>query len=479
MPRPSILLVDDDVAFTEKVREAIEGLYDFAACHSVPEFRLRFDAAKYDLVIMDMRLERGHEGLDLVREILSQDPGQPVVIATAYADTETYLQALEAGALSYLDKRETSPVLIVRMIESLLQQGQLQGRVQTLEKELAAIDPMELVGASTGISIVRRQLRSALEEETIPILLRGERGVGKELVARNLHRLSHSYHRGPFVVARPAAIREEGHEDTLLGVDGSSQETRRGWLEEAQGGILYLDDVGALSRPAQRTLAAVLNTGRFVRNRGSRATRFGARVVASVSTAAGAQSRDLVEGLHAWLHRLELAIPPLRERADDIPLLAMYFLQRLFRQGRTSARSFDGRAMQRLEAWGWPGNVEELRVSTEYAALRSSIRGGFEVRVEDLPAGVGDDRQRHLSTPARMNYQYQIARAEVELVDYARRTLATSRQSELANALGYNDRFTFARRISRAFEAFPGLRDEFPALADHFPRRGSIGNESR
>src|ERR1035437_5232252 len=129
MKRPQVLIVDDDRDYAAKLAGALEGLFEIETCHSESDFRERFAVGRYDLLIMDMRLEKDREGLTLLKEVVAQDPLQAAIVMTAYADTETYTDALESGALTYLDKREFSPALIARTVDAIVRQNKLRKRM--------------------------------------------------------------------------------------------------------------------------------------------------------------------------------------------------------------------------------------------------------------------------------------------------------------------------------------------------------------
>lgn len=379
--------------------------------------------------------------------------------------------ALEAGAMSYLDKHEFTPSLIARMVEGLLRQGGLQRQVAALERQIQVSNRAELVGASPEITRVREQLRLALADQTVPMLLRGERGTGKELAARSLFRQSVAEHRGAFVLGAIRGTPASMHYVQLFGCEGSSRAVTRGWLEEARGGILFLDEVSMLSPTAQQGLASAFRARRFRRENSQELIGLDTRVVAATSIPLDEAVRKgrLREDLYEQLNRFEVVFPPLRERRGDIPLLAFFFLGNLFRLGRTPARSFAGRTLSVLEQYDWPGNVTELRVLVEFASLKAALAGHTEIGNEHLPTIASSIAPSGEVQPT--DYRYHLARAEIELVDSAARGLDAGTKTGLAESLGYRDRFTFARRMRRNLDTFPELRDEFPKLAAMFSER--------
>ncbi len=471
MIRKNILIVDDDVGFANQVSKVLEGVYHTDVCNGISEFRKCFGVGRFHLVIMDMRLEKGHEGIHLLREIIQMDPLQPVIIVTAYADTETYLQALEAGALTYLDKKEFTPTLIARMVEGLLQQGQLQERLLVLEQEMSLVDPVELIGASAGITKVRRKVQAAVEDEAALVLMSGERGTGRKLVARNLHQMSRLSRGGPFVTARIPLGSDEKQIGYLFGEEDSTGNVHRGRFDEARSGTLYIEEIQQLGASAQAYLEKALISGEYTRKGGKQKIPIGARVTFSVSEPLDEMisSGRLRETLYRTISRIEIQVPPLRLRSMDIPLLAQYFLVQMSRQGNTTARGFTGEAVERLQLHRWPGNVEELRVTIEYAGLQSAISKSASITLNDLPYELAGMHKSDSMEETRMDYKFHTARAELQLVNHARQSLNMDKKATIANRLGYNDRYTFARRIKRAFGAFPELREEFPELAMQFP----------
>ena len=472
--RQRILLVDDDQDFAKRVSGALEGVYEIDVCNDAASFEKRFEAMLYDLVIMDMRLPEGVEGLQLVKFIVERNPLQPVVIVTAYASTETYMQAIEAGALTYLDKQEFTPALIARVVENLLRQGHLEQKVAMLERQLLTVEPTEFIGASRGATKVRQQLRLALEHDDKHVLLVGERGVGKELIARSLQQLSAIRQSWPFLIVRAIGNDSGAQSAELFGSERPSLQADRGKIEEVGRGVIYLEDVDRIQPETWQRLVRSLHTRLYQRDGGKRKLALDARFVFSMSSVplkASVQDsfrRDLV----TFANCFEIDIPSLIERAEDIPLLALYFLQHLFRQGRTTARSFTGDTVAQLQTYHWPGQVDELRVVIEYAAVQARVRGDIEVRPRDLTPEIGSPEKKSGSSLVGGHYQLHLARAEVGLVESTARSLGIYGKAGLAQALGYNDRYTFSRRINRAFQTYPQLREEFPLLVERFFGKG-------
>jgi DNA-binding NtrC family response regulator len=425
-----------------------------------------------------MRLETEKEGLDLLREILRHDPLQAVIIATAYPDTESYLEAIQAGALTFLDKHEFSPALIARTVESILRQSDLQKRVHLLEQRLDAADPVEIIGASSAVVFLRERIREAVETDAPLVLVRGETGTGKTLTARNIHRMSWRRAKDPFVAITLSARLTSSIKEDLYGLNRNTlnKETKNisGILEEIGSGVIYLDEISELNTSEQKYLLAAIDTTISASSTGKHNISIDAQVVAATIhdldnlCAKGVFRQDLKDKLRTF----EIVAPPLREHKEDIPLLAQYFLQMLFRQGRSTARTFREEALRAFELYSWPGNVGELKIVVEYAGLQAVINREGEVRMEHLPMNLTKIGSRGNTAIVAKNYLLHIARAEIELVDSAVSRFGTIGKAELARKLHYNDRFVFTRRIRRNFSLFPELALEFPELASLFSAKG-------
>lgn len=478
MFKSRILVVDDDIGFANRVRNVLQGIYEIVLCHSIDQFHKIFSTDRFDLIILDMRLESQKEGLDLLREILRHDPLQAVIIATAYPDTESYLEAIQAGALTFLDKHEFSPALIARTVESILRQSDLQKRVHLLERRLDVADPVEIIGASPAIVFLRERIREAVETDAPLVLVRGETGTGKTLTARNIHRMSQRRAKHPFVAITLSATLTSSMKEDLYGLNrkalNKGTKNISGLLEEMGSSVIYLDEISELDTSGQKRLLSAIDTGVSVSSKGKHDIRIDAQVVAATThdldnlCAKGVFRQDLKDKLRAF----EIVAPRLREHKEDIPLLAQYFLQILFRHRCTTARTFREEALRAFELYSWPANVRELKIVVEYAGLQAAINREGEVRMEHLPMNLTETGSRRNTAIVANNYLLHIARAEIELVDSAVRRFGTIGKAELARRLHYNDRFIFTRRIRRNFSQFPELAEKFPAVAGLFSAKG-------
>ena len=372
-----LLIVEDEPA----LRLALRGLFGRAG-YSVEQAGTgkaaleAIDGGRYDLVLTDLALGRGPDGLDVLRASRERQPETPVVLMTAMGDERTAVEAMKLGATDYLPKPfDNDEIRLV--VERALSHSRLRREhrmlLERLEREYGF---GSLVGAGPAMQRVFETIRRAADTD-LTVLIRGESGTGKELVAQALHQRSPRASR-PFVAVNCAAISRELVESELFGHErgaftGATQR-RVGRFESAHGGTLFLDEVGDMPPETQAKVLRVLQERRFERVGGTETVEVDVRVVA-------ATHRDLEtevdgggfrEDLYYRLRVMELALPPLRERPEDIPALTGRFLGQLAeRLGREPAQISDG-ALAALARHAWPGNVRELRNVVEQAAVMAT-----------------------------------------------------------------------------------------------------------
>lgn len=474
MPKATVLIVDDDRPFAAKLSAALDGVFTVRSCHSEPEFEKVFATGKFDLLILDMRLSEEKEGLALLKKILEHDPQQAAIIMTAYADMESYAEALEAGALTYLNKNEFSPNLIARTVEAIVEQAQLRRSTAALQARIDIAEPIEIVGASPGIVMAREMIRSAAGDSDCPVIVIGENGTGRELIARNIHRHNRKRSSGPFVIGSSASASSS----VTFELFGKVSENRmgrahekNGWIDEARSGVLVLRDAADLPREAVDQMHLVVTSRSFVRA----AHRVEADVQAIFLLRDSSLSEEPIQRLRRAIleecNGIEIELPPLKERAVDIPLIAQYRLQNLYRAGRTRARSLTADAMAQLESLSWPGNVRELNAAIEYAAIVADAVGARNIAPEHLPLSTTETPYAPAHVTTYLDYQLNLGRAELQLIETAIERFGLTRKSDLAIKLRYNDRFTFSRRVQRQLGAHSQLAREFPRVAELFAYR--------
>jgi DNA-binding NtrC family response regulator len=385
----TILVVDDERGVREGLTRALVSVgHSVVACEGITDARaaLRSSPA-IDCMLLDVRLKDG-DGISFLRELkASLAPDCAVIMATAYGDSERTIEAMKLGAFDYVTKPFDLDALLETVARAARQRS-LERGAQTVVAATPNADESPtsraLIGSSAPMLAVWKAIGRAAASDA-PVLVTGETGTGKELVARAIHQHS-SRSKEPFVAVNLAALAPTLLEAELFGHEKGSftgaAARKAGRLELAANGTLFLDEIGDLDLSLQTRLLRVLNDRRFERvGGGAEPLAFTARVISATHKPVrpGQPGATLREDLYYRLGVIEIALPPLRERKSDVPLLVANAL------ARTSARAVSEEAMEALLAYRWPGNVRELSHVIERAA---AMCGGDVIDLPDLPDGV-------------------------------------------------------------------------------------------
>jgi two-component system, NtrC family, nitrogen regulation response regulator NtrX len=380
-----ILIVDDEAG----IRSTLSGIledegYGVAAVGTAAEATARLGAEAFDAVLLDLWLP-DRDGLELLSELREQ----PVIVISGHASVDTAVKATRLGAYDFLEK-PLSLSRVVVTVQNALERGRLARELQQLSDRLARAEP--LLSGSPRMQRLKAELATAARSES-RILILGENGTGKELVARQVHRLS-GRSRGPFVEVNCAAIPEDLIESELFGhVRGAftgAVGDRPGRFEQADGGTLFLDEVADMSLKTQARVLRVLQEQRFERVGGTSPIRVDVRVLAATNKDLEEEIRQgrFREDLYFRLAVIPLRVPPLRERAEDVPILAAHFIALFAHELKQRPKAVDREAMRLLEEYAWPGNVRELRNLVERMMI---MVPGATIGAADLAAAIRPD----------------------------------------------------------------------------------------
>jgi DNA-binding NtrC family response regulator len=389
--RARILIVEDDAAFAEMLRTVlVKDDYEVrAACDGLQALEMLQEPP--DLVLTDLVMPR-LGGLDLLKQIKERPDAPDVIVMTSYGTIDSAVEAMRLGASDYLAK-PFSPDELKIHVERALEQRRLSREVARLREELEGRYQFgNLLGRTEGMRRVY-ELIASISDTDVNVLIQGETGTGKELVARAIHH--NSSRRGkPFVKVDCAALTETLLESELFGhVRGSftgATRDREGRFRMADGGTVFLDEIGNVPVAVQAKLLRVLQDSEFEPVGGDHPIQVNVRVIAATNQDLGRQiekgafRRDLFYRLNV----VRVALPPLRDRRDDIPLLAQHFLETFRRKNGRPVEGFSPAALEMLRAYDWPGNVRELENLVERAVI---LCRGRMIEVGDLP--VGEERQ--------------------------------------------------------------------------------------
>ncbi len=373
MENERILVVDDEEGLLQLVKMRLTAMgFGVTGCTTGRE---AIDAAKknrFDLAITDLRLG-SEDGLDVTEELLRIHPGLPVIILTAHGSIPNAVEAMQRGAFGYLTKPFDDMELKAKIEEGLSPQ-RMRGEIQRLKSLVNELYGMEnIVARSPAMQRILQQVVQVADSDAT-ILLFGETGTGKEVLARVIHSNSRRS-KGPFVALNCAAIPETLFESELFGhVRGaftSAHGAKRGLFQSANGGTLFLDEIGEIPLSMQVKLLRAVQE-REVREVGSEiSTKIDVRIIAATNKDLGeaVKNRSFRNDLYYRISVVPLFIPPLRDRRDDIPLLAQHFLTSSAKRANKDLRGFTPAALNRLVTHPWPGNVRELENVIEKAAV--------------------------------------------------------------------------------------------------------------
>ncbi len=367
-----ILIVDDEPNIGLSLKMILEGEgHSVVICRSVAEFRSRVSVSRPDVCLLDVRLPDGN-GIELLRFLRENDDRMPVIMISGHGTISDAVEAIHAGAFDFLEKPLSRDRVLV-VVKNALEQAKLR-RENERFRELVGENP-KMIGDSAAFQHAVQQAALVAKSDA-RVLLTGESGTGKELLAAHIHRES-PFAAGPFVKVNCAAIPTELIESELFGHEKGAftgaVSARRGKFELADGGAIFLDEVGDLHQASQAKLLRVLQDGEFQRVGGEQTMRIAVRVIS-------ATNRDLQqlvsedkfrEDLFYRLSVVPIRMPPLRERTEDIRSLAGYFLEEFCARNNFRRKTIDEEVLSILERYTWPGNVRELRNAIERMAILS------------------------------------------------------------------------------------------------------------
>ena len=374
MARHTILIVDDDRLLQNSLTAILEEHYTPLVAGSGEEAVQILRTTAIDLVLLDIRLP-GMDGVETLRQLKAAEKELLVIMMTAYEDIQTVITSMKAGAFDYLVKpleMEMLELVITKALDTL----QLQKEVEELRLgHLRRFDPRQVVGESEAMRQVLRFAAKVAQSPDTTVLLEGESGVGKEVVARMIHHLSHRSAK-PFVGINCGAISRELLESELFGYDkgtftGGLHEGKKGKIEMADGGTLLLDEVSELLPEAQVKLLRFLEEREFYPVGGTRKKKVDVRIVAATNKSLDSQVRDGLfrEDLFFRLNVARMTLPPLRARQDDIVPLTRLFMNKFNQKFSKNFQDFTPEAEQILLRHPWRGNIRELKNAIERVVL--------------------------------------------------------------------------------------------------------------
>jgi DNA-binding NtrC family response regulator len=450
-----VLVVDDEELYRRSLERILTRVgHEVSEARDAHEALAIATAQPIDLVLADVRMP-GLNGLELVRQLHEIHPDLPCIVVTGFGGPEQSIEALRAGAFWYLEKPFDRGQLdaVRKLVEQAIEHGRLKAENRALQRELRSRYRFEnVIGASPALRGVLDLVAKVAETDST-VLITGESGTGKELIARALHYNSRRAERR-LVTVNCGAIPEELLESELFGhVRGaftSAVSQREGRFSLANGGTIFLDEIGDMSPNLQVKLLRVLQDRTFEPVGSSKSMTVDVRVVAATNQDLERAIREgrFREDLYYRLNVIPIEVPPLRERRDDIPLLAQHFLDVMHQERGTRVDSISDEAVALLCRHDWPGNVRELENLIERLSV---LRGEGEIRVEDLPANLRGRSAPALAAPSipdsGLDFRAVVDHFESELIRQALEQ-TQGNKNRAAQLLGLN-RTTLLEKIKK------------------------------
>lgn len=398
MTVPRILVADDEKEIQVSCRKILERAgYEVVTASDGAEALEQLKSGRFDLFIVDLKMP-GRNGMEILSLARALDPGLQIVMFTAFATIETAVEAVKLGAFDYLAKPFTADQLCLIAQRSIQHKKLVEENLNLREQLGANLGFDKILGSSEAMQKVFHTLRKVARSDA-NILLQGETGTGKELVARTIH--AHSYRADkPFIPVDSAALPENLLESELFGHEKGAftgaDRASRGLLVLAHTGSLFLDEIGELPLPLQAKLLRTLQERELRPVGGEKTIPVDIRVIAATNRDLRAEiaRKSFREELYYRLNVVNIELPPLRSRAEDIPLLANHFLQQVTQQYRRPAQSLSPEVIQFFLTYSWPGNVRELQNVIQHAVL---LTDGQSVQLSNLPEYLQTDLPQDMS----------------------------------------------------------------------------------
>ena len=449
---PNLLIVDDEKPTRDGLRAALEDRYEVYVAEDAASATNLLEAESFEVLLTDFRLPNNEDGMKLIARAKSLAKPPICILMTAYGSEELAVEALKNGADDYLAKGRMQIDELETRIARALKLRTLESENKTLKQQLNKKFGLEnIIGESEPMQRVMDIVRQVAPSRAT-VLIQGESGTGKELLAKAIHQLSPRSRR-PMVTVHCAALSPTLLESELFGHEKGAftgaHERRVGRFEQAEGGTLFLDEIGDIDKTTQVKLLRFLGERTFERVGGNKTLMADVRIVAATNKnlkelVAAGEFRD---DLYFRLSVVELWAPPLRDRASDIPVLALSFLREFAEENAKPVRDFTADALESIIRYAWPGNVRELRTAVEHAVV---LAKGDMIELTGLPQSVqsrGVIQHEKQLTQSLVDKGVTLEEAEKQLII---RTLKECRgnRTTAARKIGISRR-TLHRKLNR------------------------------
>jgi two-component system response regulator AtoC len=489
MPK-TILIVDDEKTIRWSLSEALRNQYEIVDAESAEQGLRLFKDRSPDLILLDMKLPDGN-GLDILQAVKADDPSLPIIMMTAYGEVETAVEAMKGGAYDFILKPYSLDKLRVT-ITNALENQRLKSEIAYLKSGSTGRGFIrQFIGQSPQMLDIFDKIQKIGQSKANTILITGESGVGKELVARAIHACSHEEPR-PFMEINCSSVPESLLESELFGYEKGAftdaKTRKKGLVELAEGGTLFLDEIGEMGITLQSRLLRVLENKTFRRVGGVKDLHVNTRFVSATNRdlEVAIEEKIFRKDLYFRLKVIPIHVPPLRERKEDIPLLVNFFVDRFNKELGKQVKPVGRRAMEVMISYDWPGNVRELKNVIERAML---LDAEDEILVEHLPQELrgARDPEGVSASASLLDSFFPMTLREMERIQIEKTLERTSgNKSKAASLLGIS-RQTLREKL-KTFQAIddsgadvkevppPAARD---GEGDGDPESESAGSETK
>jgi DNA-binding NtrC family response regulator len=453
-----ILIIDDDKKFIDHAKDALAFLGDVVIDegYSEADFYSLYKPGKYNAIILDLRLETGYEGMNLLEYALNEDPQAPIIVLTGYASIETAIRSLKLGAKDYLEKEHYEDKPFLAMIERII----IEDKARKMAEQMASDSAVEskIIGDDIKIKKLLKFADWLAAEKESPLFIVGEVGTEKELFAEYIFKKSSA--RGKFL-KKTIGEGEKEIQPTLFG-----DEKNTGLIQDARGGALYLEEVFRINRETQRKLLEFIDTGFLKKDERKQGQKIKVQLIFSTSRSPLQiqQDKDLESAFYYRVKTSELHIPPLRERGDDIILLSQYYLSLLEKRGKTTARTIADEVIDIFKEYSWPGNLLELNQVIESSALKAKLEGSPKIKTQHLPFDLHRELRNNTGSEP-IDLDKILAKTTLQFMKIALEKSGGAKL-EAYRYLGYPEakRGTLNSRLKKIFQTYPDLAGKFPDI---------------
>lgn len=471
----NILILEDDRDQAGEMKEYFSDKFFTTIAFDILEAK-KATCNSVDIIISDINIgDNPKAGIDYLKWVKKNFPKTPIIMITGYGNIGLAVEAMKAGAEDFLEK----PIDLQKLeliLARVLEKGKIERENQFLRNRIRKLEQNAIIGRSEVIEEIRKKLKIASDDGNITVFITGETGTGKELIANSIHK-SGRRSGGPFISESLKAKEGELMPGLLFGyekgafTDAKSQYV--GLLEQAESGVLFLDEIAELDLDTQSRLLRVLETRSFTRLGGTKEIRVDFQLITATSKDISSLVEDnrFQKELFYRLMVFPIHVPPLREHKEDIPELSNYFLSILFKDGRTRATSISREVFDAFQQREWKGNVRELRSYVETAALYANLEASERIELKHFEVFglVASRKKRSHSISNTVEKQ----KAEIELQNIEDALKASSgKKGSLYKLLGYSHRDYPRRRIRAIEKKYPKMLRSFPEIKRAFIKKG-------